>query len=118
MVAAATTVAPSLAERLEQEAAPPPSEVRELLDGQPFEVLVMAIVRSRDRELTERRIRAYLERIRGVRLEITGEDLKRAGDEESPAIGRALRETLALKLDGFVSGRDEELQAALRLLGR
>jgi hypothetical protein len=38
--------------------------------------------------------------------------------KESPAIGRVLKETLALKLDGFVGGRDEELQAALRLLGR
>jgi hypothetical protein len=37
---------------------------------------------------------------------------------ESPAIGEALKQTLALKLDGFVSGPDEELRAALRLLGR
>jgi hypothetical protein len=29
-----------------------------------------------------------------------------------------LNGTLALKLDGFVGGRDEELQTALRLLGR
>ena len=35
---------------------------------------------------------------------------------ESPAIGRALKETLALKLDGFVEGRDEELDTALRLV--
>jgi tRNA nucleotidyltransferase (CCA-adding enzyme) len=118
VVAAAAAMAPTLAERLEQDAAPVPSELRELLDGQPLEVLVLAIVRSRDPDLTERRIRAYLERIRDVRLEITGDDLKRAGVKESPAIGRVLKETLALKLDGFVGGRDEELQAALRLLGR
>ena len=36
---------------------------------------------------------------------------------ESPAIGTALKQTLALKLDGFVTGRDEELRTALRLLG-
>jgi hypothetical protein len=30
----------------------------------------------------------------------------------------ALRQTLALKLDGAVSGRDEELATALRILGR
>ena len=41
-----------------------------------------------------------------------------AGVPESPAIGEALKQTLALKLDGFVSGRDEELHTALRLLGR
>jgi tRNA nucleotidyltransferase (CCA-adding enzyme) len=118
VVAAAASLAPTLAERLEQDVAPAPSAVRELLDGQPPEVLVAAIVRSRDPDLTEQRVRAYLERIRGIRLEISGDDLKRAGVEESPAIGQALRETLALKLDGFVSGREEELRAALRLLGR
>jgi hypothetical protein len=35
---------------------------------------------------------------------------------ESPALGRALRETLALKLDGRISGRDEELAVALDLV--
>jgi tRNA nucleotidyltransferase (CCA-adding enzyme) len=76
------------------------------------------VLRADDPEITERRVRAYIERVRGVALEITGDDLKRAGVPESPALGSALKETLALKLDGFVSGRDEELRAALRLLGR
>ena len=53
-----------------------------------------------------------------ARLEITGDDLRAAGVEESPLIGDALKQTLTLKLDGFVSGRDEELRTALRLLGR
>jgi tRNA nucleotidyltransferase (CCA-adding enzyme) len=117
VVATAATVAPTLAARLEADPAPQPSEVRELLDGQPVEALVLAIVNSADPALTEGRVLAYLERIRAVGLEITGDDLKRAGVEESPAIGRVLKETLALKLDGFVAGREEELQAALRLLG-
>jgi hypothetical protein len=34
---------------------------------------------------------------------------------EGPALGRALDETLDRKLDGLVSGREEELQAALAL---
>ena len=51
-----------------------------------------------------------------MQLEITGDDLRRAGVPESPQIGAALRQTLALKLDGFVSGRDEELATALRIL--
>jgi hypothetical protein len=33
----------------------------------------------------------------------------------SPALGRALEETLRRKLDGQVSGRDEELALALEL---
>jgi hypothetical protein len=118
VVAGAVTLGLALAEKLGGEVTPPPSELHELLEGQPLEVLAFAVLRSDDPETTEQRVRAYVERVRGVALEITGEDLKREGVPESPALGRALKETLALKLDGFVSGRDEELRAALRLLGR
>jgi hypothetical protein len=118
VVAAAATLAPRLAERLEREPPSAPSELREALDDVPLEALLAAVVRARNPELAEQRARAYVELVRGAKLEITGDDLKQAGAVESPAIGRALKETLALKLDGFVEGRDEELQAALRLLDR
>jgi hypothetical protein len=95
-----------------------PSELREALDGVPLEALLLAVVRAGDPGRVEQRVRSYLELVRDARLEITGDDLKRAGAPESPAIGRALKETLALKLDGFVEGHDEELRTALRLLGR
>jgi hypothetical protein len=62
-----------------------------------------------------RRVAAYFERSHGVRLEITGDDLRQAGIPESPAIGSALQQTLALKLDGVVHGREQELAAALRI---
>ena len=55
----------------------------------------------------------YLEQLRGDRLEITGDDLRAAGIPESPAIGRALGETLRRKLDGEIGGRDAELALAL-----
>ena len=48
-----------------------------------------------------------------MRLEVTGDDLIAAGVPESPAIGRALDETLRRKLDGEVAGRDDELRMAL-----
>ncbi len=118
VVAAAVTLGPKIAERLAGPEAPAPSAMQELLDGQPLEVLVMAIVTAERSGLVEERLHGYLERVRGMRLEITGEDLKAAGVPESPEIGAALRDTLGLKLDGFVSGRDEELRAALRFLGR
>ena len=118
VVAAAVTLGPKVAERLAGPQAPAPSAIHELLAGQPLEVLVMAIVAAAEPALVGERLGGYLERVRGTRLEITGEDLKEAGVPESPQIGAALRETLALKLDGFVSGRDEELRAALRILGR
>jgi tRNA nucleotidyltransferase (CCA-adding enzyme) len=57
----------------------------------------------------------YLADLRGVQLEITGHDLVEAGIPESPAVGRALEETLRRKLDGELAGRDEELRYALEV---
>jgi len=117
VVAAAVTLAPAIAGRLEGPNPPPPSELHELLAGQALEVLVFAAASSESAEVEER-LRAYFVRVRDVGLEISGDDLRAAGVPESPAIGDALKQTLALKLDGFVSGREEELDTALRLLGR
>ncbi len=117
VIAATVTVAPLIVERLEDDVAPAPSELRELLDGQPPEALLAAELMAPDGSPVGDRLRAYLEGVRGVRLEITGDDLRREGVPESPDLGRALEQTLALKLDGFVSGRDEELAEALRLAG-
>jgi tRNA nucleotidyltransferase (CCA-adding enzyme) len=50
---------------------------------------------------------------RQVRLEITGEDLLSAGVPEGPALGRGLEAALSGKLDGEISGREEELRIAL-----
>ena len=57
----------------------------------------------------------YLASLQAVRLEITGRDLVEAGIPESPAVGRALEETLKRKLDGELDGRDEELRFALEV---
>ena len=115
VVAAAVTLAPGDRGAAVGRPAPAPSELHELLAGQAIEVLVLAVA-SADSPEVEERLRAYLERVRGARLEISGDDLREAGVPESPAIGEALKQTLALKLDGFVSGRDDELRTALRLV--
>ncbi|MHB8694685.1 MAG: tRNA nucleotidyltransferase/poly(A) polymerase family protein [Solirubrobacteraceae bacterium] len=57
--------------------------------------------------------KAWLERLREVRLEIDGSDLRAAGIPEGPAIGAGLAAALAAKLDGAIEGRDDELAAAL-----
>jgi tRNA nucleotidyltransferase (CCA-adding enzyme) len=116
IVAESVTVGPLVAARLAEQ--PDPSELYELLDGRSAEVLVAAIAFSADPGRSQQLLLAYLERIRGVGLAITGDDLKRRGVPESPELGQALRTTLALKLDGFVAGREQELETALRLLGR
>jgi tRNA nucleotidyltransferase (CCA-adding enzyme) len=57
--------------------------------------------------------RRWLEELRHVRLEIDGRDLLAAGIAEGPEVGARLQRALDRKLDGEVSGREEELAAAL-----
>jgi tRNA nucleotidyltransferase (CCA-adding enzyme) len=59
----------------------------------------------------------YLLEWRGVALEIDGESLIAAGLAEGPAVGRGLQEALRRKLDGEVTGREQELAAALEAAG-
>jgi tRNA nucleotidyltransferase (CCA-adding enzyme) len=55
----------------------------------------------------------YAEEWRQVSLEITGDDLLAQGIPEGPAVGRGLEAALSGKLDGELSGREEELRIAL-----
>ena len=58
--------------------------------------------------------REWLERLRHVRLAITGDDLLAAGVPAGPQIGTRLAAALARKLDGeLADGREAELNAAL-----
>jgi len=56
---------------------------------------------------------AWAREWRTVALEITGEDLLDAGIEQGPAVGRGLAAALAARLDGEITGREEELRVAL-----
>jgi tRNA nucleotidyltransferase (CCA-adding enzyme) len=88
-----------------------PSELYALLSPEPPETLALALALGAPPEPILR----FVAELRQVRLEISGDDLLAAGLPESPAIGRALEETLRRKLDGELSGRDEELRAATEL---
>ena len=100
---------PQLASTLRNELTP--SALHAVLSCEPPEALAMAVARGAPGDPVLR----YLADLRGVRLEITGHDLIDAGIPESPELGRALEETLRRKLDGEVSGRDDELELALAL---
>jgi tRNA nucleotidyltransferase (CCA-adding enzyme) len=100
---------PQLASTLRNELAP--SAVHAVLSCEPPEALALALARGAPGDPVLR----YLADLRGVRLEITGNDLIEAGIAQSPELGRALEETLRRKLDGKVSGRAEELRLALAL---
>jgi tRNA nucleotidyltransferase (CCA-adding enzyme) len=108
-VARAAEVGGHLAHRLAPDLAA--SEIHGLLHGEPAEALAVALAWGAAGDPVLR----YLSDLGGARLEVTGDDLVAAGVPESPAIGDALAETLRRKLDGQVSGRDEELALALEL---
>jgi tRNA nucleotidyltransferase (CCA-adding enzyme) len=106
----AARVAPRIAMAL-RERDHSPSELRALLGREPLEALALALALRAPSEAVLR----WITSLRGVRLEISGDDLLAAGVPEGPAVGRALEETLRRKLDGAVSGRDAELETALQL---
>jgi tRNA nucleotidyltransferase (CCA-adding enzyme) len=108
-VLGAARAAPELARELRN--AERPSRVHALLRDQPPEALALALALGAPPEP----ILSFAANLRNVRLEITGDDLLAAGVREGPAVGRALEETLRRKLDGRLSGRDEELRTALEL---
>lgn len=87
-----------------------PSEAVRLAGGAAPVELVLA--RALGAEWLDR----YLLDWRGVELEIDGEDLIAAGVPQGPEIGRGLAVALRGKLDGELSGREEELAAALRAI--
>jgi tRNA nucleotidyltransferase (CCA-adding enzyme) len=60
----------------------------------------------------------YLSEWRSVALEIDGEDLIAAGVPQGPAVGLGLAAALRRKLDGEISGREQELKAALKAARR
>jgi tRNA nucleotidyltransferase (CCA-adding enzyme) len=108
-VARAAVKGPQLASTLREELNP--SAIHALLSCEPSEALAIALANRAPADPVLR----YIADLRGVRLEITGDDLIEAGVPESPALGQALSETLRRKLDGEVSGRDDELRLALAL---
>jgi tRNA nucleotidyltransferase (CCA-adding enzyme) len=89
----------------------PDSALHALLHCELPETLALAIALGAPHDPIAR----YLAELGPTRLEITGDDLRAAGVPESPALGRALEETLRRKLDGEVTGRDAELALALAI---
>ncbi len=84
------------------------SQIARAARGAPPEVVALAGGPQAER---------WLDELRHVRLQITGEDLKAAGVPEGPAVGRALAHVLDARLDGTLApGREAELAAALAML--
>jgi tRNA nucleotidyltransferase (CCA-adding enzyme) len=109
-VSRASRVAPRLTNELRSREHLP-SQLRDLLGRETLIALSLALAMGAPSEPILR----WVSELSEVRLAIGGDDLVAAGVPEGPALGRALEETLRRKLDGLVSGRDDELETALAL---
>src|SRR5213079_842213 len=110
-IAAAVTVGPRLVERLRDGAEP--AEVVALADPYAPDAPLFALGLA---ELEP--LHAYFQRLRDVRLEVSGADLAELGLGESPRVGEILGELRRRKLNGELDGRDSELAAARELIAQ
>jgi tRNA nucleotidyltransferase (CCA-adding enzyme) len=90
-----------------------PSEIDAELSGRTLEeAALLAALGSAEP------VRRWLEELRHIRLDIDGDDLRRAGAPEGPAIGAGLARARAGRLDGELPTREAQLEAALRMQQR
>jgi tRNA nucleotidyltransferase (CCA-adding enzyme) len=88
-----------------------PAEIVEAVERTGPDTALYTLARSEEPAL-----RRYFDRLREVRLEVDGDDLRALGLEESPRVGHVLGELRRRKLNGELAGRAEELAAARELL--
>jgi len=87
-----------------------PSQLAYALRGLPVEAVALAGARG-----AAQPARRWLQELRHVGLQITGDDLRSAGIAAGPELGRRLQAVLDLRLDGaLAAGREAELRAALQ----
>jgi tRNA nucleotidyltransferase (CCA-adding enzyme) len=109
-IAWAVTVGPRLVERLRGDT-PEPAEIVALAEPYAPDAPLFALALADPQPLRE-----YFERLRDVRLEVSGADLARLGLGESPQVGEILAELRRRKLNGQLDGRESELAAARELI--
>jgi tRNA nucleotidyltransferase (CCA-adding enzyme) len=113
-VRAAATAPASLGAELA--AVADPAGVAELLDALPVDA---ALVLAADGGPGARAAELYLDRLRGIRLEIDGTVLRdELGLAQSPRVGEVLAELLRRKRNGQLADRGSEIAAARELVGR
>jgi len=90
------------------------ADLYEIAHGEPLEALLVAMAVGAGGP-AEERLRHYVAHSRKVRLAVNGRDLLAMGFRQSADLGSVLHSLLRMKLNGVISGRRQELEAALRL---
>ena len=91
-----------------KEPKPAPSRVYDLLVTLDTESLLLMMAKAKQ-EKAKKYISLYLTSLRNVRVELSGDDLKKMGIPPGPRYKKILAELLDAKLDGLVQTRDEEM---------
>jgi len=94
-----------------------PSRIFALLNPLTEEAVIYVRTRSSS-PTVHRRIDRFLRKDRAVILKINGGDLKRMGCRPGRDLGRVLNHVLAVKIDGKVKSRNDELHYAKCILGK
>ncbi len=81
----------------------------------PLEVLLLILTKSKNPRLKERVI-LYLTDLRGVKIKITGEELKELGLKPGPQFKKVLDRIFEARLDGKVKNKKEEWAMAKGLI--
>lgn len=102
---------------LSQPQALSPSRIWEALTALSHESMLCMLAVS-DSERATRRIKEFLSSYNTVKLKIKGEDIKKEGIPPGPLYRKVLKQVLYAKLDGKVSGREEELRLMRDLIGK
>ncbi|MCD5383462.1 hypothetical protein LR066_01710 [candidate division WOR-3 bacterium] len=87
-------------------------EMDTILEGFPDYPLVYIGVRKGVKE----KVCSYLKKIRTVRLELTGEDIKKLGVMEGKLVGEILRKIKIKKLEGEIKGKKEEIEYVQKIV--
>ncbi|MDD5644061.1 MAG: DHHA1 domain-containing protein [bacterium] len=77
---------------------------------------LLFLLAKADTDAAKRRISDFMERLRHIKLNITGKTLIKNNISPSPCFRDVLEKTLKAKLDGKIITKEEELQYALKLL--
>jgi tRNA nucleotidyltransferase (CCA-adding enzyme) len=106
-------LAPRIAERLQR--ASRPSQIYEVAHGEPLEAVALggAIGDVAGHAAAAEAAQRWLSRLRHVKLAIGGDDLLAEGVPRGPEVGRRLRHALMRKLDGELTGAEDERGAEL-----
>ncbi len=91
-----------------------PAHVYHLLEPLSYEVIIMLRAKYRNKNIL-RHTDAFFGSYNGMRIYISGNDLKRLGLKPGPRFEKILRKILDARLDGLAKTRDEEIALARKL---